>query len=316
MKHLIYICSLLLISFFMVGCEDENSLNTLGEATVSMGQANYNVKENKGIFLVPIHVSGDRNGAVEVDVEVKSNDPACVEDEHFLVTSKHIIIPHDKSVGYVEIKAVDDRVINTDRVFTINIIKVQGAQLNASNRQTMVTLLDNDNIPYDRMNGTWVVTATDMLQDMDASKVSWETRLTTVADEEGEGYGSVIVMSPWRMWSGDTFEDVLNITHNLIFRYNEASQTATLELKLGQIMAEGFILGGENEDGLDLTSCTMRSAMPTAMSYTTNGTITGKVNDDFTQITFNLPMMGLLYDANNTPFSYWFYYSDIVLTRK
>lgn len=316
MKHLIYIYIMLLMAFLMLGCEDDVKLNNYADAIVSMGQANYTVKENKGLFTVPIHVQGDRNGAVEVDVEAKSTDPACVEDVHYLVTSKHIIIPHDKSVGYVEIKAIDDRAINPDRSFSIRIVNVRGAKIADVQQETLVTLMDNDDIPYDRMAGKWVVTATDLLQEGGAQEVSWETTLTTVVDEDEDGYGKNITMSPWRMFNGETYEGMLDITHNLVFRYNAASQTASLDIKLGQVMAEGFALGGENEDGMNLTNCTLRSATASMNSYTTNGTVVGTVNEDFTQITFNLPLMGLLYDASNRPFSYWFYYTDIVLTRK
>lgn len=316
MKHLIYICSLALAGFFLTACDDENNLNSSGDVTISMGQSSYSVKENKGLFLVPITVSGERNGAVEVDVEVQSTDPACVEDVHYLVTSKHIIIPHDKNVGYVEIKTVDDRQINADRQFVIRIAKVYGAQMPQASLETAVTLIDNDDIPYDRMGGTWTVTATDMLAEDGPATVTWETQLVTAADEDEDGYGTILTMSPWRMWNGETYEGTIDITHPLIFHYNESSQTASLDLKLGQVMVDEIVMGGENEDGFNMTSCTMRSATPTQTSYTTNGTVVGTVNDDFTQITFNLPLMGLLYDANNMPFSYWFFYTDITLTRK
>lgn len=316
MKHLIYIYSLFVTAILMTGCDDDTSLNTLGDAQVFMEQSVFKVKENKGLFLVPITVEGERNGAVEVDVEVKSNDPNCQEDVHYLVTSKHIIIPHDKTVGYVEIKSVDDRVINADRSFIIQIVRVQGAKAGQNGLETLVTLLDNDDIPYDRLGGTWTVTATDMLQESGPVQVTWETRLVTADDESEEGYGRILTMTPWRMWTGDTYEGQLDILHDLVFHYNASSQTATLDLKLGQTMAEGFALGGEDEDGLDLSKCILRSATPTPTGHTTNGSVVGTVNEDFTQITFNLPLMGLLYDGHNVPFSYWFYYTDIVLTRK
>lgn len=316
MKHLIYICSLVIAAFLMVGCSDDNTLNTKEEATVSMGEANYKVKENKGLFTIPVYVQGDRNGAVEVDVEVKSITPECVENVHYLVTSKHITIPANKNQGYIEIKAVDDRTINADRSFVVTIVAVRGAKVVEAKKESTVTLMDNDDIPYDRMAGKWTVKAVDLLNPDGETEISWETTLSTVIDEESDGYGINITMSPWRMWSGETYEGQLEISHNLIFHYNASSQTATLDLKLGQVMAEGFALGGEDEDGLNLSNCTMRSATATSLGHTVNGTVVGTVNEDFTKITFNLPLIGLLYDANNMPFSYWFYYQNIVLTRE
>lgn len=315
MKKVFYIFSLVFALLLAVGCEDDNTLNTYGGATVSVGQATYTVKENKGLFNIPIHVSGDRNGAVEVDVDVVCTDNSCQEDVHYLVTSKHIIIPHYKNVGYVEIKAVDDRVINADRQFALRIVNVQGAQLKSSASETLITLTDNDDIPYDRMDGKWTVTATCMMSGPEPVQVSWTTRLKTAIDESEEGYGSIINMSPWRTWYGETYEE-LNISHDLIFKYNAASQTATLSLKLGQEMGKELPLGREDENGYDLRSCTLHSATSTPTGYTTNGSIVGSVNEDFTQIVFNLPIIGLIYDSNEKPYTYWFYYQNVVLTRE
>lgn len=314
-KTLLYLPIFCLLCLMAVACADENDFNTTADAVVGMEQATYTVKENKGIFLVPITVSGERNGAVEVDVDVVSNDPNCIENKHYIVTSRHLIIPLGKNRVNVEIKTVDDRVINPDRTFGIRIVSAQGAQVSSTLAQTTVTLMDNDDIPYDRMGGKWMITATDELGENGPAQVSWQAQLVTATDEEEDGYGTTIMMSPWRMWNGETYEDVLEIKHSLSFHYNASSQKATLSLKLGEVMASEIILGGENEDGRDLTNCTMRSATPTAVSYTTNGTLTGTVNEDFTQITFNLPLMGLLYDANNLPFSYWFWYSNIVMNK-
>lgn len=318
MKKILSVSLIGLCALFMMACADDVKYNT-NESTVRFGQTEYTVKENKGFFTIPVMATGERNGVVEVDVEIVSLSANCVEDEHYIVTSKHVVIPANKTSVNVEVKTVDDRVINEDRKFGLKISHVKGAvSVDPAYASIAVTLLDNDNIPYDRMGGTWTVTATNMITDSgEASEpVSWETQLITVVDEEEEGYGSLLTMSPWRMWNGDTFEGQLDIKHTLSFHYNASSQTATLNLKLGEVMASGFALGGEDEDGLNLSDCTLLSATPTSVNYTLNGTLIGTVNAEFNKITFNLPLMGLLVDANNTPFSYWFYYTNIEMTRK
>lgn len=288
-------------------------MNT-GAATVSMGAATYSVKENRGLFTIPVVVAGEQNGDIKVEVEVKSVSANCEVDKHFIVTSTEVVIPASKKSVNIEIKSIDDRIINEDRQFQITIVKAEGASI-GTEKNTLITLLDNDDIPYDRMDGIWVVTASDLLAEQ-PTDISWETRLTTVVDEDADGYGSLITMSPWRMWTGDTYEGAIDIAHSLLFSYNASSQTATVTLKLGEIMCEGIILGGENEDGFNLTNCFMRSATPTQTNYTISGSVIGSVNSDFTKISFNLPLMGLLYDANGMPFSYWFYYNNIELTKK
>lgn len=312
--HIKYIIALIFSLCLFTSCKEDEQMNTT-DATVSMGEMTYSVKESKGLFTIPVVVSGEQNGDIQVRVEVKSESANCKVDENFIVTSTIVRIPASKKSVNIEIKSIDDRIINEDRKFSVTIVDAVGAKIDSSSKQTLVTLIDNDDIPYDRMDGEWVVTATDMLAEMPGD-ITWTTRLTTVIDDSEEGYGSVITMSPWRMWNGETYEGAIDIKHSLIFSYNASSQTATLTLKLGETMCEGIILGGENEDGLDLTNCLMRSATPTQTSYTITGSVIGTVNSEMDKIKFNLPVMGLLYDANGTPFSYWFYYTDIEMTKK
>lgn len=308
-----YIMALVFSLCLMTSCKDEENINS-SDATVSMGEMTYSVKESKGLFTIPVVVTGEQNGDIKVRVEVKSETANCKVDENFIVTATDVVIPSNKKSVNIEIKAIDDRIINDDRQFSVTITNVVGAKINTANNKTLVTLIDNDDIPYDRMDGEWEVTATNLLTEA-SEKVTWTTRLTTVVDDSEDGYGSLITMSPWRMWNGETYAGSINIKHTLMFSYNASSQTATLTLKLGETMCEGVILG-DKEDELDLTNCFMRSAAPTQTSYTLNGSVIGTVNSDLNKIKFNLPIMGLLYDANSVPFSYWFYYSDIEMTKK
>lgn len=313
-KH-IFILLMTLTSLFLASCDKGEEINT-GKATVSMGKATISVKESKGLFNVPVIVTGEQNGDIKVKVDVKCDDPNCIKDKHFLVTSTEVTIPASKQSVNIEIKSVDDRVINEDRTFSIYIVYAEGATVSEQDKSTLITLLDNDDIPYDRMDGEWTVTARDMLAEDGPKEVTWKTKLSTIVEEDEEGYGSLITMSPWRMWNGETYEGSIDIKQTLSFSYNPSSQTATLTLKLGETMCEGIILGDKDEEGHDLTDCFMRSATPTQTSYTINGSIIGSVNGEFNKITFNLPLMGVLYDTNGQPFSYWFWYENIILTRQ
>ncbi|MCD8237335.1 MAG: hypothetical protein LUD00_11990 [Prevotellaceae bacterium] len=145
-------------------CGDDEKFNT-GDAVVSMGQAEYSVKENKGLFSVPLSVTGTQNGPIEVTVGVTATDDNCVEDTHYLITSKTVTIPASKTTGRTEIKLVDDHIINEDHTFDLNITNVKGAKLNSTLATTHVTILDNDDIPYDRMGGSWTVTATNLMSE-------------------------------------------------------------------------------------------------------------------------------------------------------
>lgn len=293
-------------------CDKASDINT-ADATVSMSNATMRVKENKGLFYVPVAVSGERNGSVDVEVSVVQTDAECKEDVHFLITSKHVTIPAGKNTVNIEIKTVDDRDIEPDREFALKLSAANGAKIDQQNAMTTITLLDNDDIPYDRMAGEWTVTAMDYLADNGSEQVTWTTQLITEIDDTAPEYGTTIVMTPWRIYGGEIY-DVLQ--HTLTFKYNPSSQTATVSMRLGETMAEGLIFGSENEDGHDLTDCCARSATVGQTNYTLNGNVVGTVNSDFTEVRFNLPLISVLFDKNNNPFSYWFYYGDIVLTRE
>lgn len=305
-KKLSYtILAIAAVLMFFTSCQKDENWNST-DAVVNMGKATYNVKESKGLFSVPVAVTGEQNGDIEVTVEVVANDPKCVEDTHYIVTSKKVIIPASKKEVNIEVKAIDDRIINEDRSFTIKIANAKGAKI-GTETTTLVTLMDNDDIPYDRMDGIWIVTANE-----NGQTVSWETKLSTIVDEDEEGYGTQITMSPW-MVNGQEVYDIISL--NLKFSYNTSSQTASVEFLLGDVMAEELDFR-QKEEETNLASCTLRSATTTATGYKTNGSITGAVNEDFTKITLDSPLVGLIYDTNDVLTYMWFYYTDIVLTRK
>ena len=102
------IYALLLTSFLFVACSEEESWNS-SDVTVNMAQEEVLVKESAGIFNVPVTVSGELNGPIKVTVEVtEAGENPAMEDVHYIVTSKSIVIPADATGGNIEICAVDD----------------------------------------------------------------------------------------------------------------------------------------------------------------------------------------------------------------
>lgn len=306
MKSIFKILSLSLAVFAFAACSDDEPINS-NDATVCMGEAEYSVKENKGIFTIPVVAEGERNGSILITVEVKDFDQSCVENKNYIVTSKSIIMPKEKNTVNVEIMAVDDRELNEDRKFSVSITAAKGAKVGGQNT-TLVTLLDNDNIPYDRMGGIWTVTAVNELSEKPET-VSWDMQLVTAIDESEPGYGKTITMVDWRTWDGEVYDF---LSHTASFNYNERTQTATLDLTMGEVMADSLSFGTSPE----LMYCSVRSAIPTQTSFSFNGTVVGTVNEDFTKVVFNLPLLGIVQDSNARPYSYMFWYSDIVMTKK
>lgn len=278
----------------MSSCQDDETVNS-ATATVGMGKSTFSVKENKKIFNVPVVVTGEQNGDINVTVEVSSIDPACVENKHYIVTSKSLRIPKSKKSVNVEIKAIDDRIINPDRSFQLKIVKAEGATINEQLSSTTVILMDNDDIPYERMAGTWVVTAhaEDPSLEEEPIITTWETVITAL-DEEEDGYGVDLTMSPWVM------NEYTMFSHPMRFSYDKTSETATLTLPLGSTMGTELDFG-KDDLGNDFTSSKVISAT-IGLNIVSTGQIVGQVSPDFTKIVFDRPFVGMIYnEQGQTP---------------
>lgn len=303
--------------FTLSSCQDDDDYNTKA-ATVGMGKTTFSVKENKGIFTIPVVATGDRNGDVLVNVEVEPVGNDCVENEHFIVTSKKIIIPKSKESANVEIKAIDNRAINADRSFIVKIVSVKGASCDDNLASTTVILLDNDNNPYERLAGNWTVTA--YVDDTYTETYTWNTTITTV-DEDDDAYGKELIVSPW------VNDDYTFLSHVMHFKYDASSEKVSLVLPLGKTMGEGLDFGKDDLNN-DFSSASIISASINGAtnSMLTNGSYAGEVSSDFTTITFNLPFLGLIMNeqgqtmqtvANGyTYISPLFYFTKMVFTLK
>lgn len=317
MKRIYSIITLcLMAAATLVSCSDDEKINT-GNATVAFGAAEYSVKESKGIFNIPVVVTGEQNGPIEVSITVSSNDAQCKEDVHYLITSKNLIIPADKKQVNIEIKTVDDRIINEDRHFSLHISTANGATIGSSNATANVTLTDNDDIPYERMAGTWIVEAENLLSESGSDPISWEMNIN-VLDDEDPSYGSVLNTTPWAVWDGTTpvFDDAgTMLSHQMTFYHNESTGKTTVDMKMGSVMAANLDFG-VGQDGTDLSKCSVRSATMGMAGLSYTGSITGTVSENFDEISFNAPVYIVVFSTAGNPYMYYGGFDNITLKLK
>ena len=121
----IYAIALAALTLTACSDDDDNGLNSTSGVTVQMQQSTMSVSEDmqQGVYYkVPIVVTGDANGPVEVTVEVQGTGTTpATEDEHYVITDKTITIDADTQIGYVEFYPKGDDVINDDRQFFVTI---------------------------------------------------------------------------------------------------------------------------------------------------------------------------------------------------
>lgn len=280
-----------LATAIFASCSEEELSWNSSAATVSMEQAELVYKENKGMVNVPIVVDGELNGPVEVTVEVAEvgENPA-MEDVHYIVTSKTVLIPADATSGKIEFKTVDDADINEARTFVINIKSVNGATVGEA-ASTTVTLKDNDSQFYEKLQGRWKMTS---------SAGTWNINI--IGAEEGEeGYNEVFQVT------GIMGYDWTSMT--MFYSYDVATKTGYVYIPFGYIFAQGvnFGLGGTQ----DVATGTVVDGY-----INFDGGILGTWNEDFTEITFEDKLLyGFLLD-NGAPNGYtWFNCSGIKMVK-
>lgn len=313
-----YIHSLLIVCavIFLTACSDDDNMNT-GHALVSMKYASpttITVKENK-MFKVPLVVEGEQNGPIKVTVEVTSNSEEYVEDKNFIVTSKTINIPAGKKEVGVEIRLVDDRVINDiERILTAKITSAKGAVIDPEASSVNIAILDNDNIPYDRMIGQWGVR---IINGFTGEPMAWEAELIGY-DDTDENYGKEYLLTPICDVSGNVIAlETGNVGIPVKIKSSNKGGKETVELKIncGTIIAEGVNFDSTGDDP-NLQDCRLRIVSYGVTGKITSGQITGKINDTFDYVEFDMPVVCDVLTKTNEEYTHLFYYGNMVMNMK
>lgn len=291
------ISAFLLASALFTACSDDSESWNSGNATVSMEQQEILVKENREIFNVPVVVTGDQSGPIQVTVEVAETgtNPA-KEDVNYIVTSKTIIIPADQATGNIEICTVDDDVINDTRTFTVTISKVEGAQIGTGN-STQIGLRDNDSEFYEKLQGKWTMT-TDQGDSWTVTIVGYE--------EDQDGYNETLFLTGMMGQSWTTL--------TIGYHYDTNTQEGGVEILLGELFAEGVSFAAP------VGVCDVYTGTTSGNTMVFEGTIPGTWNESFTEVTFSSETLlwGFLAPTGTTDFNGYSWFnrkSGITLKR-
>lgn len=263
----------------MTACSDDKvedypsflgGVNTASGVTVSLPQT-FEADENEQPFYLPVEVTGEANGKIVVNVEVKelTSTPANTEPakpiEHYNITAKTVNIPGDEKTGYVEIYPVwEPGVINDDRVFEISITSAQGATVgNATCRVTIVNIDD----AYTSMCGTWKLTGIDR----NGAEQTYNINMKTVA-AGSEDYGSVL-------YGFGIFGESDYLLPFTDFEFDEVTGQGTVKLGVGEMMTDGLAFNYGSSVGVAFPVLLIRTASGLTMSYEAVCTFDGNYNE-------------------------------------
>lgn len=303
-----------------ISCKDNDDFNT-ENASIGFKDTTFQINERKGLFKVPVVVKGKQNGKIEFDVQVAVKDPSvCVEDKNFIVTSKHLIIPEGKTEVGIEILAIDDRIQNKDREFTMTITNAKGATTDSGNSINVV-LLDNDNNPYERLAGNWHVSATNIYNTSGTAYTSeWDAQIV-LPEEDSPKYGKVVYLQPWPNFDGimlDGTNDIAMASQPIKYSFNESTGSVSLEMPMGEKIINNGNIGMADEKGepqlVDIISATISPV--TGMPVRT-GSLSCIIDDSCTRITIPETIYGLVYIGSTWyQSSAIFGYENLTLTIK
>lgn len=286
-------------SVFAACSDDDSSWNTAADVTVSMKTTAMKVKENVGIFNVPVVVTGETNGPVKVNVSVKeTGDNPAKKDVNYLVTDTTVIISDGE--GNIEIKAVDDDDINDPRTFSVTIISAEGAKV-GTQATTEITLRDNDSEFYDKLQGTYTMTSVGF-----RGAQSWTVTIAGDGEDADDYDGHYLYVTGMMGYSFTTAV--------LTYHYDKATNAGSVTFdNLGQYnFAEGL------DFGMGDTNMSVRLLNLNGTSLS-NTPISGTWSADFKTITFtpSATLCGGIYTSGGQfSGSAWFSATKMVLTKK
>lgn len=115
---------------------------------ISFKQDTFVFAERLGKVQVPIVAGKYLNYATKIVVALSADGIAdsvlAVEGENYTISSKELKMSLGESEIGVELKIVDDTVINSDRMFALDIISIEGGAYPAAKRQHCLVILRND----------------------------------------------------------------------------------------------------------------------------------------------------------------------------
>lgn len=298
MKYLKYL-ALAVFALALGSCSDDDSdWNTTADTTVSLPAEGVTVRETRGIYKVPVQVSGSRNGAVKVTVEVKETgaNPA-KEEVNYMLTSKTSIVGADtvSTDGYIELETIDDDEINEDRTFEMTIVSAEGAKI--GNATTVVTIKDNDSNPYDRLQGSYTLTAP---SPFDESTIKENVKIEA-PEASSSDYGKKLYLTGMNGYDWNYL--VLN------YKYDEDTGEGSIYATIPQTNVTGVNFG-DDAPSADITLY----AINTAGKLSTEN-ITGHWNAGFTEITFDNGLYAAVFYKGNNIGGWFGYGPGIKLTK-
>ncbi len=294
----------------MVSCTEEKK--GAGNATIGFDATQYVYKESAGLVKLPVKFTGEPESyPIGFDVEVTLAEGGNPEEVVLLTQSQGLKYVGDTIAPvYIEFLVLDNKEINEDVIMSFTLKNISGAD--PVNATAEVIIADNDNNPYDRLWGDWILKG----KDEDGNENSFEVNISGGFTEEEQKANNEKILVCWG-WAGvqyDLRDSDFKPAMQPIWYIEYDAEVGGLSVQTNTLMGTSWEFTGIDE----LCDLYMLTVMPNwSLDETTE--LKGFWNEDMSIITFE-GGYGLASrvkgGTTGITYGYWYGFTDITLTRK
>ena len=286
-----------------------------GDATIGFANETYVYKESAGLVKLPIQFTGEpKTYPISFDIvaEVDGTEFKVEDLVHFTQTKGLKYAGDADAPAYLEFQVYDNQEINESRLINLTITNVDGATL-AGTGKAVLEIADNDNNPYERLMGNWVLTAAD------GSSFPVNISGGFTADDEAVNFEKTLVCWGFGGYQEDltAYGGAYTPLKQPVWYLNYNAEEGTLSARSGALMANIWSFNGIDEDceiKLAAGQPNAEGKMATDHDYHVKATW----SEDMNTITFETGyyLVATVWGVSQTYYGYWMAFPDVVLKRK
>lgn len=286
-----------------------------GDATIGFANETYVYKESAGLVKLPIQFTGEpKTYPISFDIvaEVDGTEFKVEDLVHFTQTKGLKYAGDEDAPAYLEFQVYDNQEINESRLINLTITNVDGATL-AGTGKAVLEIADNDNNPYERLMGNWVLTAAD------GSSFPVNISGGFTADDEAVNFEKTLVCWGFGGYQEDltAYGGAYTPLKQPVWYLNYNAEEGTLSARSGALMANIWSFNGIDEDceiKLAAGQPNAEGKMATDHDYHVKATW----SEDMNTITFETGyyLVATVWGVSQTYYGYWMAFPDVVLKRK
>lgn len=299
---------------FAVSCEQEPEGK--GDATIGFAKETYVYKESAGLVKLPIKFTGEAKTypiSFDIVAEVEGTDLKVEDLVHFTQTKGLKYAGNPDAPCYVEFMIYDNQEINESRIINLTIANVSGATLEGTGK-AVLELADNDNNPYERLMGNWVLSGT---SPFDGTTATTDVNISGGFSEDEENVNFEKTLVCWGLAGQQVEVKDGEPKKQPVWYFTYDAESETLTLQSGTLMANVFTFGLGNNEEVYMAALYVNEEGKLNYSLKYDG-VTATWSKDMNTITFakNTGIFAAIYaDGADTGYG-WDGYLNVTMTRK